>query len=206
MSTFTYLVNVTTERESGLIASNDEQDDFLQNQITEAIESEAIDGIGARSDSTYNVTDVSIESLSRKDERDVRAEYEATVRAQEPSDTELRAELKTTRTELARALTRIQDLENAATKRKEAESLNATRIYQVTDRTIHGEERQYFSDGPYDFVCFQVGPNWGEVIEVGFSKRGNTDSTLEIRAKDGYLSILPASMNMFYLHQESHHA
>lgn len=200
MSTLTFLVEVETERESGLIASNDEQSDKIQDAITEAVDGLGIDSIGARSDSTYNVTSVDIEELEKKGRASVRAEYEAAVRAEEPTDAELRQELKSARLELEGAKRHIEDLERAATKRREEADSKATGIYQILERGRE-EERVYMLDGVYDRVCFQMGAKEYERIEIGLTReyvregRGAVNG-VEIRNNNGGLVVIPESGNV----------
>lgn len=191
MSTFTYLVTVDTDRDSGLIASRDEQSERITAAIEEAVPEADLSGIGARSDSEYSVGSVSVWEMDKKDLKEFNAEYEAAVVAAAPSDAEMRAELKALRAELAAANARVVRAEQAAETAKRAllEERPKSRIWQ--GRGYDEAERVYFADGRYDHIYFATSEG-DDTISIRFD-----DGDLEVRynGMGNDLLVLPRSGN-----------
>jgi chromosome segregation ATPase len=197
MSELSFLVSVTTERDSGLIAGKDEQIDAIESEIEQALNGFEISSIGARSDSTYTVTDLTVAALDKVAEREANREYEEHVRAEEPSDAELRKELAKVTAELAEARSKISSLESAATKRMEVQEVGKTRISQRLSSMNH-DERVYLQDGRYSTIEFQLGDQYDECIEIGFADYGRTGNSLpelSIRSKQGQIVFAPLGSN-----------
>lgn len=154
MSTFKFFVTVETDRDSGLIASRDEQSEVIINEL-EAIEGFGISGIGARSDSEYSVASVDIVEMSKADERAMHAEYEREVREAAPSDDELRKEIKLSNDERDKYRNLYERQKAIVDQLMESPEFQQTRIW--TEARSGGEKvRSFLPDGRYDRVHFKI--------------------------------------------------
>lgn len=203
MSTFTFLVTVETEREGGLIVSRDEQAEKIVEAIENAAPEADLSGLGARSDSEYSVTSVEVWPMDKKDLKEANAEYETAVLAAKPSDSEMAAELKRLRKELADAKARVAGAENAA----EAATKALREVHPVS-RTWMGsnwdeEGMRYLPDGRHDSVKFRYGEREESFMTVEHSDQGG----IEIRVNDawGDLAVFPMSGNVVRLATVNRH-
>lgn len=203
MSTFTYIVTVETERDSGLIAGRDEQSDSIVEAIEQAVYGHQIDSIGARSDSTYSVTSVDIAEYDNKSLKAELAEYDAAVAAAAPSNADLLAEVKTARAEAAAAGKALERAHEKLALYEADQDRAATRIWQESRDGIVEGPRQYLADGRYDRVAFELkqeGLKHPAEVKVGFDGRRGGKEVLEIRV-DGFMQIaaIPQSSNVLHL-------
>lgn len=197
MSEFKFLVGVTTERESGLIASRDDQSQKIEEAILEALESVDISDIGARSDSVYAVTSQDVWELDKRDEKEMRAEYEERVRAEEPDDKTLRRELKQAKDDTKHWKDMFERQKKITDQLLEDPSLKPTKVYQRKsgDRDAPAI---YLADGRYDSVTFQYGADRHDgSYDVALIGEGE----LEIRSQSmgDQLVVIPWSGNVVRL-------
>jgi hypothetical protein len=183
MSTFTYLVTVEAERESGLNASRYD----ISEKITEEIErlADYVDatGLGARSDSDYSIEVSEVVELEKRDLKEVNAEYDRAVIAEEPSNKELRTELRNAKAEAEKYKALYETQKAIVDQIVESVSEGETRIYQ-DDRRAGDAGRVYLNDGQYDYVKFKFGtgdahlsirydPYFSEALEVRYNGMGH---------------------------------
>lgn len=197
MSEFKFLVSVSTDRESGLIASRDDQSERIAEAIEEAVESADLSGIGARSDSVYAVSEHDVWELDKKDEKEMRAEYEERVRAEEPDDKTLRRELKQAKDDAKHWKDMFERQKKITDQLLEDPSLKPTKVYQRKsgDRDAPAI---YLADGRYDSVTFQYGEDRHEgSYDVALVGEGE----LEIRSQSmgDQLVVIPWSGNVVRL-------
>jgi hypothetical protein len=139
--------------------------------------------------------------MSKKDEREMLAEYDQMVMADDPGDPALRAELKAAiraRSEAEAALRRANERIEEFSRERLSE---ATRVYQRDpSKSISDSVNNYLQDGPHDSVVFQFGKRWDEAFDVRLTQSGD----LEIRQQNGSLSIIPTGGNTIRLEARDH--
>lgn len=156
MSTFKYLVTVETERDSGLIASRDEQSEKIVQALEELDTYADITGIGARSDSDYSVASVDIWEMSKKDEKEMHAEYEREVREAAPAKDELLVELEAARADAAKYKNLYETQKGIVDQLLESPEFKETRIWTEKRNGLSDKVRTFLPDGRYDHVFFKV--------------------------------------------------
>ena len=210
MSVISFLVEVSTERTSGLNASLTEQEDQVAQFILDSVEGSSIDNIGPISESSYSVDSVHVEPLTKHTAREVREKYERSVVSESPTDPELRKRIKELNAELREAKQRITSLERE--KERAQEVIETSRIYQK-DSGFREENVVYLRDGLYDAVSFRYGDHWDKVLTVGLiiehgsrsaENPEGTVSGIEVRNTSGQLSMQSQSGNVFQLFPVSH--
>lgn len=189
MSTFTFLVTVDTERTAGLHASRDDQAEIIAGELESAIENVSISGLGARSDSEYDVVESSVAELDSKELRALNAEHEERVREELPGDAELRKELKAKVDEVRDLQATIKSLEGKIARSEEAKDVKDTTMWW---EARHGE-RNYIPDDAMIYLML------GNVDNETYRVR-QTDQGPEVMY-NGWrgLRIRPNSGNVFYL-------
>lgn len=191
MSTFHYLVEIETERESGLIAGRDEQDELILEALQEAEGNISISGIGARSDSDYSVASFSVEGIEKKDLKQINAEYDAAVYESYPSDGDMEDEIKRLKTKLVAAETARKKAESVAKAAVKKLDAGKTSIYveDYSSETIHYVP----DDRPLTFEL----PGRNEKVRITREKNG----VLEVHY-EGFnrMSVRPRSGNVLSLH------
>jgi hypothetical protein len=193
MSKFAYIVYVETERNSGLIASRDEQSEAIEQALDE-LSGLGISGIGARSDSDYSVTSVDFWMMDKKDEREVNEEYERHVKAEEPSNKELRRELKLTADERDKYRDLYERQKSIVDRLLDSPEFKETRIW-TEDRKGGEKVRHFLPDGRYDKVHFKIdGTDDDASVTIGID---DYSGDLEIRANamGREMMVIPQSGN-----------
>lgn len=194
MSTFNYLVTVETERESGLIVSRDEQSEKIVSVFDDLYSAE-LDSLGARSDSTYRVTEVEYQELEKRDLKTVNAEYDQAVRDAEPTDKELHTALREAKAEAAKWKDMYTRQKAIVDQIAEGDPLAGSKVYQEPRKWINDDEpRLNLSDR--DAVYFQFGPHRSERLAVRFSNYddGSIEVTADTMGRE--FAVMPQSGNV----------
>lgn len=191
MSKFAFMVYVDTDRESGLIASRDEQSEQIINEL-EAIDGFQISGIGARADSEYSVSSVDIWEMSKKDEKEAHELYEVEVKKVAPSDRSLRNEIALANAEAEKYRKLYETQKDIMEQLLASPEFKETRVFQE-DRKGGVKVRTYMKDGRYDPVHFLMSEDGDDHITV----RRDEDGSLEIRynAMGQQMVVVPKSGN-----------
>jgi hypothetical protein len=197
MSSFTYLVEVETNRDSGLIVSRDDQSEKIIEALEQA-DTADLSGLGARSDSEYSVTLVGVTELEKRDLKQINSEYEESVRAAEPTDKELRLELKSAKLQIESLQSQVKGLQAIQDALMSDVAHKPSRIYQedsTAPRRSAGRPeaalRTYLDDGEHDRVLFAYGDAWEERFEVALKP----DNSIELRSTGGSMLIQPIGGN-----------
>lgn len=194
MSKFAFMVYVETEKNSGLIASRDDQSERIINELENIGSYVDLNGIGARSDSEYEITNVDVWEMSKRDEKEMHAEYEREVKAAEPTDKELRQELSEMRADRDKYKSLFETQKSIVDQLIEAAPNANSRIWQedAASRREQGDLKNYLADGKHDSVMFQWGDSEFERFEVTLR-----DDKLEVRNTDGGILVHPMGGNSF---------
>lgn len=192
MSKFAFMVYVETDRDSGLIASRDEQSERISDELERIGDYVDLSGIGARSDSNYSIANVDVWEMSKKDEKEANEEYERTVREAAPPKDELLVELEAARADAAKYKSLYETQKGIVDKLLESPEFKETRIW-TEDRSGGNKVRSFLPDGRYDRVHFGTSEDGDDNISVGFDQEGH----LEVRynAMGKQLAVIPRSGN-----------
>jgi hypothetical protein len=194
MSKFAFMVYVETEKTTGLIASRDDQSERIISELENIGSYVDLNGIGARSDSEYDITDVDVWMMDKRDEKEMNAEYEQHVAAEAPTDKELRQELAALRADRDK-YKNLYETQKAIVDQLIAGAPNAnSRIWQedAASRREQGDLKNYLADGKHDSVMFQWGDSEFERFEVTLR-----EDKLEVRNTDGGVLVHPMGGNSF---------
>lgn len=176
MSTMFFMVTVEVERESGLFASREDLSTKISEAIQEAESNADLSGLGANSDSQYNVTAFDVEELEAKERKQVYAEYDALVVAEMPGDAELRDTVKRLKAELKTLEGKLSASEGKVAALVAEQNVGKTRVWQDDSirSSLDGDgPRTYLQDGIHDFVKFAYGERWDERFDVSLTKEGH---------------------------------
>lgn len=192
MSTYTILVTVEVERESGLHASRDEVMDKLADAIEESLNSADLSGLGPRADSEYSASDASIEFLDKKSERQTMQEHDAAVVADYPGDAALRKQIREAHAEQTKAEREAEKLRNLLKAERDNREIKSSRVWM--GGSWDDDKKTYLPDGVHDHVYFRYGSRDDERFTVVFTH----NNELEIRGDSGFygFAVRPMSGNV----------
>jgi hypothetical protein len=194
MSKFVFLVTVETERESGLIASRDEQSEKILDELERIGDYVSISGIGARSDSEYTVSSSDVWEMSMKDEKELNEAFERQVAEARPPKDELAVELKLASDERDKYRKLYEGQKAIVDKLLESPEFKQTRIW-TEDRSGGEKVYRYLPDGRYDKVHFKIdGGDDDAAVTIGID---DYTGDLEIRANamGREMMVIPQSGN-----------
>ena len=173
---FAFMVYVDTEKTAGLIASHDEQSEKIVDEIEQAIDGLDISGIGARSDSEYTVASVDIWEMSKRDEKEVHAEYEQHVRDAAPSADDLRHEIAAAKAEAEKYKSLYETQKSIVDQIIAGDPLEGSPVYQ-DPRGWRDDDAPRRNLDPREITYFQYGEHHAERFSVRMK-----DAELEISA------------------------
>jgi len=178
MSKLTFLVEIEVERETGKFAGRDEIAEAILEELGSSTENADLSSLGMDGTSVYNIVDVSISELDKKELKALWKDNEERVVAEIPGDAKLRAEVKSLKRQLlleAQKTDRLQEKLDAS--RKETER-GRTNVWYNKGSAFDNGNRVYLSDGKYNRILFALGdPAMNETLSV----ERREDGALEIR-------------------------
>jgi hypothetical protein len=197
MGTLRYVVEVTTERESGLFAGRDEIAEKIEDALNDALQDVDLTGLGSQSNSDYAVTEIGITEV---DNKQIRAEWQENQRRMHeelPGDPELRKRVKALTAEVREKVDTIRRLQSDLERSRAERAGEPTRVF-VSEG--YGGDKVYLRDSVLDRVNFIVDENDHERDIISVTHRG--DEGIEVRYENmgrNVLAVLPQSGNVLRL-------
>lgn len=195
MSKFAFMVYVETEKSTGLIASRDEQAERIISELENIGSYVDLNGIGARSDSEYDIANVDVWMMDKRDEKEANEEYEARVLEAKPTDSETRRELVALRADRDKYKSLYETQKAIVDQLIAGDPLEGSNVYQEP-RKFTGDEEPRRNLSPRDRVYFQYGTHHSERLSVQWSN--HDDGSIEISADTmgREFAVLPQSGNV----------
>jgi len=193
VSKFVYLVKVETDRTHGLIASRSEQSD----KIIEALQDPyvTIDGIGARGDSTYDVTEVEVYELEDREMKELNAQYDTNVERSKPTDNALRADIREALADRDKYKDLYETQKAIVDQLIAGDPHEGSPVYQEPRKWMNDDEPRVNLD-PRERVFFQFGDHRSQRFSVQFSnyKDGSIEITADTMGHE--FAVMPQSGNV----------
>ena len=173
---FTYLVHVETEKTAGLMASRDEQSEKIVDELDNLAGNVDLSGLGARSDSEYGIVNIDVWEMSKRDEKEMHAEYEQAVREAAPDDRTLRNEIASAKAEAEKYKSLYETQKSIVDQIVAGDPLEGSPVYQ-DPRGWRDDESPRLNIDPREYIYVQFGEHHNERFSIRFR-----DGELEVSA------------------------
>lgn len=189
-NSFTFLVDVEVDRDSGKFVSRDELGEAIADSLEEAQPS--LSGLGSEANSEYNVASIGVQEILKKDMKKVWAQYDQVVAEQTAPVEQVREDLKKANIELRKLKEQLAAKDKKIANLEKVREQNSSRVYMETG-FYPNKVTEYLPDSGYDRIFFQHGEDEHDRFAVVLQ-----GDRLSIRSEGfvvGGMVVLPRSAN-----------